>query len=57
LKSKNNYILYIANDDKQLTTTCFGLYKGHFQIVHLVQKSCTKAEDTLYILQLFSQNV
>jgi len=23
--SKHNYILYIANDDKQLTTTCFGL--------------------------------
>jgi len=25
LKSERNYILYIVNDGKQLTTTCFDL--------------------------------
>jgi len=45
--SENNCILYIANDGKQVTTTCFGLQKGHLQVVHLVKRA----------VQLFSLNV
>ena len=32
---------------KQLTTTCFGLYKGHLQVVHLVKRA---VQYTMYLL-------